>query len=132
MSVIRELTQTERRQIKELVRQCANYDSADKICLPADKTCSVMDCYMLHKEYTGCLCKYFINAVLPLNPQLHAALTYTEPVATRQCAHCGKEFVPPNNRAKYCGAKCKQNGNKIKSRERMQRMRENSGVNVTI
>lgn len=41
----RELTRSERAAIRRLVNKCANYDSTDKICLPLD-----CPCYMLNKS----------------------------------------------------------------------------------
>ena len=70
----RELTREERREIKKLVvSMCANYDRTYG-CLPLDYG----RCYMIDKCWTGALCKYFREAVLPLNPALEAALTDTE------------------------------------------------------
>ena len=66
----RELTRSERAAIRKLVLNCANYDEREKICLPLD-----CPCYMLHKWWTGCLCRYFENSVLPTVPALETALT---------------------------------------------------------
>ena len=65
----RELTREERAAIRSLVvKWCANYDR-EYGCLPLD-----CECYMLGKCYTGALCRYFREAVLPLDPRLEAAL----------------------------------------------------------
>ena len=47
--------------------------------------------YMLHKCWTGAYCRYFREAVLPLNLELQASLT-TEGISPelRACAVCGK------------------------------------------
>mgnify|MGYP001519877087 FL=1 len=67
----RELTRDEKKKIRTLVTgMCANYDRESGLCLPLD--CA---CYMLHKCWTGAYCRYFREAVLPLNPELQAALT---------------------------------------------------------
>ena len=51
----RELNRSERAAIRKLVTElCANYDSQDKICLPLDSPC-----YMLNKWWTGAYCRYF-------------------------------------------------------------------------
>mgnify|MGYP003371579706 CR=1 FL=1 len=90
----RELTRDEKKKIRTLVTgMCANYDRESGLCLPLD--CA---CYMLHKCWTGAYCRYFREAVLPLDPELQAALT-TEGI-------------------------CKAEGNRRKSRERMRKMRE--------
>ena len=61
----RELTRDERKGIRKLVTEmCANYDR-DYGCLPLD-----CECYMLGKWWTGAYCRYFREAVLPLDPVL--------------------------------------------------------------
>ena len=79
---------------------------------------------MLHKCWTGAYCRYFREAVLPLDPELQAALT-TEGISPelRACAVCGKAFLPEGRQA-YCSDACKAEGNRRKSRERMRKMRE--------
>ena len=55
------MNRSERATIRKLVTElCANYDSQDKICLPLDSPC-----YMLNKWWTGAYCRYFEKAVLP-------------------------------------------------------------------
>ena len=116
----RELTRDEKKKIRTLVTgMCANYDRESGLCLPLD--CA---CYMLHKCWTGAYCRYFREAVLPLNPELQAALT-TEGISPelRACAVCGKAFLPEGRQA-YCSDACKAEGNRRKSLERMRKMRE--------
>ena len=116
----RELTRDEKKKIRRMVTgMCANYDGESGLCLPVD--CS---CYMLHKCWTGAYCRYFRNAVLPLDPALEVALT-DEGMAPelRACAVCGKAFLPEGRQA-YCSEACKAEGNRRKSRERMRKMRE--------
>ena len=68
----RELTREEKTAIRRLVTSmCANYDR-EYGCLPLD-----CECYMLTKCWTGALCRYFREAVLPLDPALEAAITVT-------------------------------------------------------
>ena len=93
----RELTWRERAAIRKLVTDmCANYDK-EYGCLPLD-----CDCYMLGKCWTGAYCKYFQNAVLPLDPVLEATLTGRAAPETDKCAVCAKAFRTTNNRAQYC------------------------------
>ena len=67
----RELNRSERAAIRKLVTElCANYDSQDKICLPLDSPC-----YMLNKWWTGAYCRYFEKAVLPVDAALESAIT---------------------------------------------------------
>ena len=102
----RELTRDEKKKIRTLVTgMCANYDRESGLCLPLD--CA---CYMLHKCWTGAYCRYFREAVLPLDPELQAALT-TEGISPemRACAVCGKAFLPEGRQA-YCSDACKAEG----------------------
>ena len=106
----RELTRDEKKKIRTLVTgMCANYDRESSLCLPLD--CA---CYMLHKCWTGAYCRYFREAVLPLDPELQAALT-TEGISPelRACAVCGKAFLPEGRQA-YCSDACKAEGNRRK------------------
>jgi len=105
----RELTRDEKKKIRSLVTgMCANYDRESGLCLPLD--CA---CYMLHKCWTGAYCRYFREAVLPLDPELQAALT-TEGISPelRACAVCGKAFLPEGRQA-YCSDACKAEGNRL-------------------
>ena len=67
--MVRELTREEKGKIRALVTKwCANYDR-EYGCLPLD-----CECYMLGKCWTGTYCRYFRDAVLPLDSVLEAAL----------------------------------------------------------
>ena len=114
----RELTRDEKKATRRLVTgMCANYDS-EYGCLPLD-----CPCYMLGKCWTGSLCRYFREAVLPLSPLLETSITGTaaEP-ETRLCAVCGSLFLPEGRQA-YCSEACKAEGNRRRSRERMRKKR---------
>ena len=119
----RELTRSERAAIRRLVvGMCANYEPAYG-CLPLD-----CPCYMLNKWWTGAYCKYFQNAVLPLDPVLEAQLTGKNATLSRKiCPVCGAAFIPVTSQA-YCSQACQQAGNRRKSRERMRKKRQNKGV----
>ena len=72
--MVRELTREEKGKIRALVTKwCANYDR-EYGCLPLD-----CECYMLGKCWTGTYCRYFRDAVLPLDSVLEAALTAEGP-----------------------------------------------------
>ena len=116
----RELTRDEKKKIRSLVTgMCANYDRETGLCLPLD-----CGCYMLHKCWTGAYCRYFREAVLPLDPELLAALTVEGgSPELRACTVCGRAFLPEGRQA-YCSDACKAEGNRRKSRERMRKMRE--------
>ena len=126
---LRRLTGKERQEIRALVYQCANYVRQDKYCVLFDVQLDrVVGCPMLKITGVGKVCGYFRKAVLPLNPILEAALTYTEPTETRQCALCGGVFVPKNNRQQFCGDKCKAESRKRNDREWRKKQREKQGL----
>lgn len=97
----RELTREERAAIRRLVTSlCANYDR-EYGCLPLD-----CQCYMLGKCWTGALCRYFREAVLPTDPALQAALCSEGPLPEiRPCPVCGRPFLP-DGRTRYCSPSC--------------------------
>ena len=67
----RELSRPERARVRRLVTDlCANHDNQDRLCLPLD-----CPCYMLHKWWAGSFCRYFQEAVLPVDPALESAIT---------------------------------------------------------
>ena len=114
----RELTATERAEIRKLVvTMCTNYDEHDKICLPLD-----CPCYMLNKWWTGAYCKYFRDAVLPQDPVLERALTGGGDMETRKCALCGRKFSA-NGKQKYCSAACAGVAQRKRQREHMRKKR---------
>ena len=99
----RELKRSEQSAIRKLVTElCANYDSQDKICLPLDSPC-----YMLNKWWTGAYCRYFEKAVLPVDAALESAIT-GEDTSMRQkiCSVCGKSYLPITSQA-YCSDACR-------------------------
>ena len=112
----RELTRPERAAIKKLVTDmCINYDRGYG-CLPLD-----CDCYMLNKWWTGSYCRYFQNAVLPLDPILEASVL-SEAVETRLCAFCGEAF-PVNGKKAYCSDACTGKAQRKQQREYMRKKR---------
>ena len=94
-SLARELTREEKRAIRALVTKwCANYDR-ECGCLPLDG-----ECYMLGKCWTGALCRYFREAVLPLDPALEAALCSGSAAGLLLGGVC-KESPPPTTAGVY-------------------------------
>ena len=82
------------------------------------------ECYMLGKCRTGAFCRYFREAVLPLDPVLAASICEDGPAPdTRLCAICGRPFLPEGRQA-YCSEACKAEGNRRRSRERMRKKRD--------
>lgn len=119
-SANRELTKGEKAEIKKLVSQCANYDRDGSQCLPLECTC-----YMLSKAYTGALCRWFEQAVLPLNPRLEAVLKGGI-ANTKPCAICGKQFAL-SGRKQYCGEICAEKARKHADMLRARKYRRNKG-----
>ena len=116
----RELTRSERAAIRKLVTgMCANYDP-EYGCLPLD-----CPCYMLNKWWTGAYCKYFQNAVLPLDFALEAALMGNN-AARKICPVCGAAFVPVTSQA-YCSEACRAIGQREADRRRKRDKRKSRG-----
>ena len=116
----RELTREERDGIRKLVTKCcANYQR-EYGCLPLDG-----ECYMLLKCWTDAYCRYFREAVLPLDPALEAALTGGA-VDMRACACCGRLFPAQHKRA-YCSTVCEKTALRKQKREYMRKKRMERG-----
>jgi len=117
----RELTRAERAAIRRLVTGlCANYDERDKLCLPLDGSC-----YMLGKWWTGSLCRYFQDAVLPADPALEATLTGCDnSQRQKECPVCGKAYLPTTSQA-YCSDACRIQARRKYERDRKRRERLN-------
>lgn len=114
----RELTRDEKAAIRRLVTyMCANYDR-EYGCLPLD-----CECYMLTKCWTGPLCRYFREAVLPLDPALEAGLCSGGPAPDfKPCPVCGGP-VPVDGRQAYCSQRCAQAARRKQKREHMRKKR---------
>ena len=115
----RELTKKEKVAIRKLViSSCANYDREYE-CLPLEGRC-----YMCTIGFnTSGLCKYFRNAVLPLDPELESVFTGIE---TKVCTHCGKSF-PLQGRRLYCCGACTDAARRAATARRVQKHRCNKG-----
>ena len=113
----RELTRQEKTAIRALVTKwCANYDR-EYGCLPLD-----CECYMLGKCWTGAYCRYFQEAVLPLDPALEASLTTLGRAETRPCPVCGRS-VPVDGKRLYCSAACRSVALREQKRSYMRKKR---------
>ncbi len=125
-TVFRELTRDERAGIRRLATgMCANYDP-EYGCLPLE--CS---CYMLGKCWTGAYCRYFQNAVLPLDSVLEAKLMDSAGIAFQKiCPVCGAAYIPVTNQA-YCSEACRVVGQREADRRRQRRHRQNNGDKVS-
>jgi len=98
---IRELTGAERKRIRDLTKSvCANYDK-EYGCLLLDS-----QCFMFGKAYSaGPLCKWFRNALMPLDQELKRIFTGVIAPDTKPCAVCGRAF-PLNGRQLCCSDSC--------------------------
>lgn len=117
--IMRELTRSERAAIRRLVTgQCANYDGREKICLSLDSPC-----YMFHKCWTGGICRYFLEAVLPADPALASAITGIDTsLRQKKCPVCGKMYLPVTSQA-YCSDACRTYARRKSERDRKRRER---------
>ena len=115
-----ELTANLHREIRRLVTTLfASYDS-EYGCLPLD-----CECYMFNNWWTGSLCHYFENSVLPANPISERAVKGEPP----PCAVSGRYF-PVAGRKAYCSDKCREQGQRAKDAKRARKYRKNNGGNV--
>ena len=85
------------------------------------------------------MCKWFAEAVLPLNVALETELTGNSTIKiaktvkvetvsgkTKRCTICGRSFVPGNNRAKFC-PKCQN----VALKNRVKKCRSKTRSSVT-
>lgn len=103
------------RKMRRMVHSCCNYDGGN--CLALDDG---EGCVCVQSISYSLLCKWFRDAVLPMDRELEAALYHR--LAAKRCAVCGSLFFPGSNRAKYCpdcGAAIKR----IQAAERKQKQR---------
>ena len=70
---------------------CANY--AHGQCLPKDSNCTQL-------QSNSLICKYFLEAVLPLSPTLHAKIMSN--THAKQCTTCHRLFRAVTPYAKHC------------------------------
>lgn len=87
-------------------------------CLPLD-----CECYMLGKCWTSGYCRYFREAVLPLDPALEAALSGQGPAPeTRPCPVCGRPALL-DGRRRYCSEACARAALREQKRDYMRKKR---------
>lgn len=84
---------------------------------------------MYKKPYTGALCKWFENAVLPLDAKLQATLK-GEIANTKPCGICGKQFTLAGRKT-YCSEACTEKARKHADKLRARKYRRNKGETVT-
>lgn len=93
-----EFTKSEAMQVKRLIRkECCNNDQGN--CMLAfdglEHACP-------QERSIRLVCKWFIEAVLPLEKKLQEKLQGTPNIQMIPCEICGKEIVKKCNRTKYC------------------------------
>lgn len=119
----RELTAREKQAIRRLViTECANYDHEYE-CLPLNGTCYMFTIAFVNSS----LCKYFQNAVLPLDPALEAMFS-RQPV--KPCKLCGRK-IPVRGRRAYCEA-CAVTARKERTAARVRKHRKQNRSDVTV
>lgn len=104
------------KRVNRLVRkECCNYDNGNCILLDDGEACP---CPQL---ISYCLlCKWFSDAVLPLDRELFAELY--APEEKRRCIVCGAPFASKSNHAKYC-PDCRKKITRKQAAERMRKKR---------
>ena len=102
------MSTVQKRATYKLIREeCCNLDP-DGFCIPLDCRCPQL-------QSDSLICKWFQDAVLPLDKELHAEINGSSNL--KPCAVCKRLFVPPSNRAQYC-AECAAKVRRQKDTER--------------
>lgn len=84
------------RRAKKLIRtKCCNYDHGNCIALDDGEPC-----ICVQSVSYSLLCKWFCNAVLPVDAYLQSDIMRQRP--EKRCVICGKPVYSTSNRAKYC------------------------------
>ena len=125
VNIFTEMTLEQARKAFSLIREeCCNYESGNCKILTSDgdSKCKQMKTRAIY-------CSWFKEAVLPLDKVLEAGIFNSEGSENKkQCAECGKSFIPRNNKQKYC-IKCipkvvkKQNSERQRKKRLMSRNR---------
>lgn len=122
------------RQCRSLAeKECANY--SDRLCLPEDRTCHVINSQYATIQEGAIDCDWFIKAVLPNSVELNKLVWHelfsgisSKVSDTRKCERCGEPYVPSSPRQKYCvlcGKAVKKLQNREKQRRHNEKLREN-------
>lgn len=102
------------RKMRKLVRECCNYDNGD--CLMLD------ECVCVQSISYSLNCKWFREAVLPLDKEFEAELL-RQTNKLKRCDTCGTRFVASSNRSKLC-PDCAKRKRLKRQREYMQTKRQ--------
>ena len=123
------------RSIRQLAqKECTNYDNG--CCLLGDRSCHVISPIYKTVHDGAVNCDYFLEAVLPLQPELNTTVWHEicrgEDQAGedwKECVRCHKSFILGSNRQRYCtscGEIAKQT--RIKEKQRRYRKRQKTAV----
>lgn len=89
------LNEKQHRKVRRLTRRCCNYDQGNCIVLDDGAGCPCVQGISFSLN-----CRWFRNAVLPLNPALELELC--KHPGRKRCRICGKPYIPGSNRAQFC------------------------------
>lgn len=113
-----------RKAFSMIRKECCNYESGNCKMLADDENSR---CRQLKTE--SVVCSWFREAILPMDKVLETSICNSEGSEnTKKCVECGKEFIPRNNKQKYC-IKCipkvikKQNSLRQQKRRSLSRNR---------
>lgn len=105
------------RRMKTLVKECCNHDHGQCILLDRGD-----GCVCVQRISYSLICRWFREAVLPLDRELEIALS--QRLNEKRCAVCGRILYQCSNRAKYCPS-CSKRIRRRKETERMRKARQN-------
>ncbi len=116
------MSQSQLKQAVQLIKKnCCNYKSGNCLLLEDEDECICPQ----RVSYSVC-CRWFRNAVLPLDPELEAGI-FADAANTpmKRCEKCDAVLSPGSNRKKYCPA-CAAAVRRQRDRERKQKVCSNS------
>lgn len=97
MSAI-QMTPAQLKRAKKLIRaECCNYDAQNNECFALDEGDG---CVCVQSISYSLLCRWFKEAVLPLDPVLEKEVFGLD--NKKLCQHCRKPFIPKSNRSYLC------------------------------
>lgn len=111
------------RKVNTLIRsECCNYDNDN---------CMLLDDGAYHKcpqlASSTLNCKWFVEAVLPLDSLLKDEIFHTIKRDVQRCSSCGTEIVRKSNRSKYC-PKCSFKMYKQQKAENQRKRRSSKNI----
>lgn len=89
------MNEEQHRQMKRMIKECCNYDGGQ--CLMLDRGDG---CVCVQRISYSLICKWFAEAVLPLDRELKSSLL--QRVNEKRCAVCGKSLFCNARNLKYC------------------------------